>query len=1034
MLSQFSCRRGPRSVFSLPRARWKSTANSKAKSEEAASSSRNKKYSSTILLPKSNFARRIADGKPRKEWDDQLRQIGRMDELYDFQRGLENRKDEFTLHDGPPYANGDVHVGHAVNKILKDITNRFNVLKGRRVHYQPGWDCHGLPIELKALERLGSQTKRSPEDIREAAKSVVRECSGKQMHSFSSWGVMASWSGKGIYRTSDRSYEAKQIELFWRLYEKGLIYRELKPVYWSPSSQSSLAEAELEYNNAHKSTAVHVGFRVDEPPVNLMNLLPFSLRNLPWSAVIWTTTPWSLPANAAIAFSPGMRYLLAPAVKDGITTICIVGEQERDQIQRETDIDFLPGAVGFLGKELSGLCYTHPFDHARKCPFLPATHVTTGKGTGLVHTAPAHGHDDYKLGLAHNLDCLTCLVDTAGNFQKDAGEKLAGKEVLTDGTNTVIELLSASGLLFGQKKFVHSYPYDWRTKKPVILRASEQWFIDVEKIRQPALDALDKVIMIPESGRDIMITQLKCRPYWCISRQRTWGVPIPVFYKADGKPLINKTSTDHVEKMIRDQGADVWWKETDDILFPETVRQSFGLTAADKITRGSDILDIWFESGTSWAAVLGEDKVADLYLEGHDQYGAWFQTSLLTSVALRGTAPFKKVFVHGFALDEKGNKMSKSLGNVIHPDSVTEKYGVDVLRWWVAQGANGSSNFLIGPKVLDGIRDTMNRLRNTVSFVVGVLESANAMQLAKVDRNRAPVLDAYVSSMVRNFGATVWQHYEDMEYNKVVLEIINFVNGNLLSLYLSAVKDRLYCDARDSLGRRSAQFALMNLFVTLNVTLAPLAPFLVEELGLIFQQILNFDPNRQKPAFALWCTFGWPSLALPAGHQDEALHEWARLHFPVVLHIRDRVNQTCPAQNLVQLKLTLQTEDNADDLNSLLKRLQLGSDMDGKTASELPEIFGVSEVVLEDWREEIGPTEHYGEMLVTLPNAGKDGLTTDPGQALRRYKFRVEPSSAAQCGRCRKYAVEANSGKDLCARCRDVILKDWGKDAGTLLS
>uniref|UniRef100_A0A803YDP5 isoleucine--tRNA ligase n=1 Tax=Meleagris gallopavo TaxID=9103 RepID=A0A803YDP5_MELGA len=594
-------------------------------------------------------------------WEVRRRKSGFL-ELYSWQR-QRKAKQEFCLHDGPPYANGDPHVGHALNKILKDITNRFHMMRGYKVHYVPGWDCHGLPIELKALSEIKGAENLSPVEIRQKAKEFAERAIEKQKAAFIRWGIMADWAN--CYCTFDPKYEANQLRVFHKMYDKGFIYQDYKPVFWSPSAKTALAEAELEYNEQHVSRSVYMKFPLLKSPPKLASVIDGSS---PTSVLVWTTQPWTVPANQAVCYMPDAEYYLS----------------------------------------------------AKVSPLLPANHVTMAKGTGLVHTAPAHGMEDYSVASHHQLP-TECLVDERGHFTEAAGPELKNKNVLEEGNEAVIKMLQAAGSLLKEEKYVHSYPYDWRTKKPMIIRASKQWFVNTANVKATAQEVLKKVKIIPTSAVSRMLEMLDRRTFWCISRQRCWGVPIPVFYQKDtGESLINSETITDIIKIVEQQGTDAWWTlPIEQLLSKEAVAKAGGHDVLDYV-KGQDVLDIWFDSGTSWAHVLeGTEQRADVYLEGKDQLGGWFQSSLLTSVATRKKAPYKTLIVHGFTLGEKGEKMSKSIGNVVDPDVVINggddhtkdpPYGADVLRWWVAE-SNVFTEVLIGPVVLNAARDDINKVR-----------------------------------------------------------------------------------------------------------------------------------------------------------------------------------------------------------------------------------------------------------------------------------------------------------------------------------
>uniref|UniRef100_A0A8C4V7M3 isoleucine--tRNA ligase n=1 Tax=Falco tinnunculus TaxID=100819 RepID=A0A8C4V7M3_FALTI len=675
------------------------------------------RYRDTVLLPHSRFPAQLP-GRLQPEAELETQQKCGFSELYSWQRQRKT-KQEFCLHDGPPYANGDPHVGHALNKILKDITNRFYMMRGYKVHYMPGWDCHGLPIELKALSEVKGAENLSPMEIRRKAREFAERAIEKQKSAFIRWGVMADWAN--CYRTFDPKYEANQLRVFYKMYDKGFIYQDYKPVFWSPSAKTALAEAELEYNEQHVSRSVYMKFPLLKSPPKLTSVIDGSS---PASALVWTTQPWTVPANQAVCYMPDSAYSIVKCTTTGEHFILAADRVESTAAILDMQFEVMSTCADLV----DGSC-AHPTIPGRVSPLLPANHVTMAKGTGLVHTAPAHGMEDYSVASHHQLP-TDCLVDEGGFFTEAAGPELQNKNVLEEGNEAVIQMLQAAGSLLKEEKYVHSYPYDWRTKKPMIIRASKQWFVNTASVKATAQEVLKKVKVIPTSAVNRMLEMLDRRTFWCISRQRCWGVPIPVFYqKNTGECLINSDTITDVIKIVEQQGTDAWWTLPIEQLLSKEHYRVFCLRYL-----------IIVLLGTSWAHVLeGAEQRADTYLEGKDQLGGWFQSSLLTSVAARKKAPYKTLVVHGFTLGEKGEKMSKSIGNVVDPDVVINggedhtkdpPYGADVLRWWVAE-SNVFTEVLIGPVVLNAARDDINKVR---------AKYANTCLKSEVYRNRVRYL------------------------------------------------------------------------------------------------------------------------------------------------------------------------------------------------------------------------------------------------------------------------------------------------------
>jgi len=789
----------------------------------------------------------------------------------DLQLGLENPGPVFTLHDGPPYANGALHMGHALNKVLKDIVNKHRLMQGRKVRFVPGWDCHGLPIELKVLQAMDQEQRQAltPLKLRKKAAAYARKQVDGQMAGFKRWGIWADWDHP--YLTLQKEYEAAQIEVFGTMALKGHIYRGLKPVHWSPSSRTALAEAELEYPDGHTSPSVYVAFPAVEAPEALRAALTEQGLELPTNGdalqgalqvAIWTTTPWTLPANLAVSVNERLDYCLAD---DGSGRLLVVADELREALSAKLALPLQAKAV-VKGALLAGLRYRHPLLDRCSPVVIGGDYITTESGTGLVHTAPGHGVDDFNTGRKYGLPVL-CPVDEAGTLTTEAGP-FAGLNVLKDANPVIIEALQTANALLLQESYGHRYPYDWRTKKPTIFRATEQWFASVEGFRSEALSAIDGVEWLPASGRNRIESMVAERGDWCISRQRTWGVPIPVFYhRTSGEVLLNAESIDHIQTLIAEHGADVWWENDEAALLPP----SHSADAANW-RKGTDTMDVWFDSGSSWAAVAskrdGLAYPADLYLEGSDQHRGWFQSSLLTSVAVNGQAPYRTVLTHGFALDEKGRKMSKSLGNVVDPMVIIEggknqkqepPYGADVLRLWVSS-VDYSADVPIGAGILRQLADVYRKVRNTARYLLGNLHDFDPSRDG-IPVGELPLLDRWMLQRTAAVLDEISEAFERYEFFRFFQLLQNYCVADLSNFYLDIAKDRLYVSAPNDRRRRSCQTVMALIIERLAGAIAPVLCHMAEDIW----QNLPY-PVEEDSVFRR----GWP--VVPEAWRDADLN------------------------------------------------------------------------------------------------------------------------------------------------------------------
>jgi isoleucyl-tRNA synthetase len=765
----------------------------------------------------------------------------------------------FTLHDGPPYANGALHVGHALNKILKDIINKTALLQGKRARFVPGWDCHGLPIELKVLQGLKSEERAAltPLELRRKAHAYALEQVALQRVGFERWGIWGDWEQP--YLTLHKRYEAAQIGVFGQMVLAGHIYRGLKPVHWSPSSRTALAEAELEYPDGHVSPSVYAAFAVEALPAVLAQQLDAAgvdaaglIAAGQLAVAIWTTTPWTLPANLAVSVNGALDYAIC-ATPSG--RHLLVAADLRDSLAATLSLELTP-LLQVKGAALEGIVYRHPLLERSSPVVVGGEYITTESGTGLVHTAPGHGVDDFNTGRKYNLGVL-CPVDEAGTLTAEAGP-FAGLNVLKDANSAIIAALQQAGALLAEAPYGHRYPYDWRTKKPTIFRATEQWFASVEGFREAALQAIAAVEWLPASGRNRIDSMVRERGDWCISRQRTWGVPIPVFYhRESGEVLLNADTLSHIQSLFAEHGSDVWWQRDEAGLLPEP-----WAAEAAHWRKGTDTMDVWFDSGSSWAGVVQERGLnypADLYLEGSDQHRGWFQSSLLTSVAVNGHAPYKRVLTHGFTLDEKGRKMSKSLGNVVDPAVLVEggknekqepAYGADVLRLWVSS-VDYSADVPLGPGIVKQLADVYRKVRNTARYLLGNLHDFVPERDA-VAYDDLPLLDQWMLQRTAALIDSVSGDFERYEFYRFFQALQNFCVVDLSNVYLDIAKDRLYVSGASEFRRRSCQTVLHLVVERLSGLIAPVLCHMAEDIW----QNLPY-PVAERSVFER----GWPTAA-----------------------------------------------------------------------------------------------------------------------------------------------------------------------------
>lgn len=820
-------------------------------------------YRSTLNLPKTEFPMKgnLAKREPEilKMWE--------TGEIYRRISQQSKGRTQYILHDGPPYANGNIHIGTALNKILKDFIVKSKFMVGLDSHYVPGWDCHGLPVEHEVEKSLGAKkAELSIVEIRRRCREYAAKFVGIQREEFKRLGVFGEWENP--YLTMSFDYQATIVREFGKFLLNGSVYKGKKPVHWCPTCKTALAEAEVKYED-HQSPSVYVRFKMVSETGGLFP----KLAGKPVYVIIWTTTPWTLPANLGIAMHPdfiyvavdvgGEIYILAEALLK--SAMDKFGTKKYDVLEK------------FPGRKLEGLKCRHPFID-RDSLLILASYVTLDAGTGCVHTAPGHGQEDYESGVQYGMEIYS-PVDDDGRFTMDV-PFFAGQFVF-DADAAVSRKLAEVGALLKEEKLVHSYPHCWRTNDPIIFRATEQWFISMEKngLRQNALGAINEVAWIPPWGRDRIYGMIENRPDWCVSRQRAWGIPITVFYCSDCKqPYINQETIDHVACLFEEKSADIWFEEEVRPLLPSGAQCP--QCGGKDFTKETDILDVWFDSGVSYAAVLEKrDDLqfpASIYLEGSDQHRGWFHSSLLTSVGTRGHAPYLSVLTHGFVVDGEGKKMSKSAGNVIAPEEVIGKLGADVLRLWVS-AEDYKDDIKISDEILKRLADAYFRIRNTYRFLLGNLYDYDP------ERDRIPCgelyeIDRWALHRLQKLISRVREGYERFEFHIVYHSVQNFCAVEMSALYFDILKDRLYTFSARSQGRRSAQTALYEILKALTGLMAPILSFTAEE-------VWKFIPAEPGKPESVHLTL-FPEVK--SDYLDEDLNErWER-----VLEIRSLVTKT----------------------------------------------------------------------------------------------------------------------------------------------
>ncbi|MDI6786154.1 MAG: isoleucine--tRNA ligase [bacterium] len=916
-------------------------------------------YRDTLNLPKTDF--KMKANLPNKEpeiekyWEDS--------NIYQKIRDISKGRTKYILHDGPPYANGDIHMGHALNKILKDIIVKYKSMSGYDTPYIPGWDCHGLPIEYKVMQDLTKERDLTPEKIRQKCKDYAHKYINIQRKQFKRLGILGDWQKP--YLTLDNDYCAMVIEVFGKIVEEGYVYKGIKPVYWCSDCKTALAEAEVEYREKN-SPSIFVRFPMQNKGEVFKNITQ------PLYVIIWTTTPWTLLANVAIALHPEYSYVTILMTKNGHKCAYILAEERLPEILNTLRIDDYKIIQRNKGKDLEGLSCVHPFIE-RESKLVLANYVTLEEGSGCVHTAPGHGLEDYETGVKYQLPIIS-PVDDEGKFTSEAFE-FKGLGVFKANKEICQKLKDLEHLLH-YNTITHSYPHCWRCKNPVIFRATKQWFISMEikKLKERVLKATEQVNWIPEWGKNRFYGMVENRGEWCISRQRSWGVPIPVFYCKDCQNYILSAEKIYkVRDIVNEEGIEVWFEKDAYYFLPKGEKCSdCGSTNIDK---ENDIIDVWFESGVSHEAVLRKrDNLswpADMYLEGSDQHRGWFQSSMLTAISTCNVPPYKAVLTHGFMLDSSGKAMSKSLGNVISPQEITSTYGADILRLWVCS-LDYRGDVSLGKENLERMVEAYRKIRNTCRFILGNIYDFNP-DMDSVSYNKLLSIDRWILSKLQVLIEKTTSSFKDFEFYNFYHLLNNFCVVTLSSFYFDIIKDRLYTYSKESMERRAAQTCIHKILIVLVKLMAPILSFTSEE---IWKCLLYSKAKKESVHLT-----SWPKIQ--EEYKDTKIEE----EYENLLLLREEVLKKIEeirAKGIIGHSLEVSVHINLSLSNKeLLKKYE----------KELEALFIVSKVQLYDsLKEEIG--------------------------------IKVEKIKGNKCERCWNYKESVGDNKEmpnLCKRCIDVV-------------
>ena len=921
------------------------------------------KVKDTLNLGKTKFPMRgnlpVREVERQNEWEE--------NKVYEQRQKLNEGKPSFVLHDGPPYANGNIHMGHAMNKISKDFIVRSKSMMGFRAPYVPGWDTHGLPIEQQ-LKKAGVDRKAlSVAEFREMCRQYALEQVDKQRKDFKRLGVAGEWDNP--YLTLKPEYEAQQIRVFGKMAEKGLIYKGKKPVFWSWSSESALAEAEVEYHDVTSPSAFYGEQVVDGKGVLDENTY----------MVVWTTTPWTIPASEGITIDATFDYAVVQHDDDERKYVLAADLVNADaELFGWNDVKIVKTVKG---AELENVLCQHPFYPERKLVTMLGDFVTTDAGTGLVHTAPGFGEDDFNIGVKYGLDVYV-PVDDKGYMTEDTGEDFAGL-FYEDANEVSLKKLEEAGVLLKQMDYEHSYPFDWRTKKPIIFRATPQWFASVDKIRDQILGAINEVQFFPDWGQKRLYNMIRDRGDWVISRQRVWGVPLPIFYGEDGEAIMTKETIEHVAKLVEEHGSNIWFQREAKDLLPEGFTSEHSPNG--KFTKETDIMDVWFDSGSSHQGVCAERDYltypADLYLEGSDQYRGWFNSSLITSVAYSGHAPYKQILSQGFTLDGKGRKMSKSLGNTIVPSEVIDKMGAEIIRLWVLS-VDTSADVRVSMGSFQQIAESYRKFRNTVRFLLANTTDFDPTKDA-VAFDEMESIDKYMTVLVNKFTKEILDAYANYEFMEIYKKLINFITTDLSAFYMDVAKDVVYIEAPDSKKRRSMQTVLYDVVVRLTKLMTPILPHTTEEIWKYLKEDEEYAQLSEMPEVKHF------------NNEEKLVDLWNRfmnLRSGVFKALEEARNEKLIGKSFeahVDLYVSNGVQADLDALNANVRQALIVSALDVHPLSEVPE------------------------------NALKFN---------DEYAVVVEHAEGEVCPRCRMIKTDIGSDANLptlCASCAEIVRENY---------